>query len=583
MATLPLVRTVAAPTHRTDLFLLLLLVGLMLGALVLEKQRILEQQAQLLNQHLVEVNKQLDRLLFFPKVLASDPRFIAVLQNNTAAAQAQANVLLEEMTHSSGAAVIYIMNPQGETIAAGNWRGEDTFVGENYSFRPYFRDAIRGQQATYYAVGATTGQPGFFIANPIFHADALLGVIVVKIHLESLQDSWGRLEYDIALFDDLDVAILSSRDDFLYVPFGDLPEATLAKITAEKRYQLRQAAEFVRHDTHRLTFVNGQRRGYLSVSQPTAPVPWRIRLFYPMHRYWQHVALYAAVLMGVTLLMYLLLRLFRQQRFIAQVERHHAQELEAKVAERTTQLRSAQQQLIIQSNYAMLGKMSAAINHEINQPLTSLRFNLASLRQLLEQQPVPHDMVNQIAVESDLTTKRISRVMETLRSVSKTANTDFDRIDLEALIQDTFNAVRRERPNVSRCLRTEVNVNGIHVRGNFVLLQQAILNLLANGFDAVMACDAPCIILSVDTAAHHAIVSVTDNGVGVSRTMTTRLFDEYATGKSGKKGLGLGLALSNQIAIDHGGRLTYASVDSGGSRFSIELPLEHVLKEESGE
>lgn len=557
----------------TDAFLVILLVLAFLASLSLEKWRILDQQTHFLNQHVTEVNKQLDRLLFFPRVLASDPRFISVLQNSSDEIRHHANTLLEEITQISGAAFVFIMDPEGNTVASGNWQSPDSFIGKNYGFRPYFRQAIEGNQATYYAVGATTGQPGFFIANPILKDSQPLGVIVVKIHLESLQDSWGRLDYDIALFDELDVAILSSRPDFLYVPFSDIPGVMLERIEREKRYDLSESAQFLKKGGNKVVFNDGERTTYLTVNQATGTEPWRIRLFYPQSRYWLNIGLFTAVLCGVFLLIFLVLRLFRQQKFIAQVERNHALELEAKVAQRTTQLQSAQQQLILQSNYAMLGKMSAAINHEINQPLTSLRFNLASLRQLLDQQPLQLGLVNQIATESDLTTKRISRVMETLRSISKTANTDFSTVDLNELLRDTVSTVRRERPNISQYLSVETIDQPISAKGNFVLLQQAILNLLSNGFDAVIKTVAPKILLGLKLNDHSATISVTDNGDGVSPQMTSCLFEEYATGKSGKKGLGLGLALSNQIAIDHNGRLAYDPVASGGSRFSIEIPL----------
>ena len=550
------------------------LAALSVASLKLERWRILDRQSGLLDQHLVEVNKQLDRLLFFPKVLASDPRFIAVLQEDSTLATSRANQLLEEATLNSGAAFIFIMDPSGDTVASGNWRAVDSFVGRNYNFRPYFREAIQGRQATYYAVGATTGQPGFFIANPIRHEGEILGVIVVKIHLESLQDSWGRLQYDIALFDELNVAILSNRSEFLYAPMGAIDKNIMERIRQEKRYTLKTDALFENRSENSVRFRNSESRAdFLTVSRPAGPEPWRVMLFYPETRYWQTASLYVLFLGGIALLIYLLLRLFRQQQFIAEVERSHAQELEARVQERTLQLHSAQQKLIIQSNYAMLGRMSAAINHEINQPLTSLRFNLASLRQLLEQQPLQLEMANQIATESDLTTKRISRVMETLRSVSRTASTDFDTVNLDDLITDTMATVRRERPNMSRCLQTAVLSDGLQVRGNFVLLQQAILNLLANGFDAVMHREDPGMTLELEAGDGVALISVSDNGEGVSSNMTTRLFEEFATGKSGKKGLGLGLALSNQIAMDHGGRLAYAPLQSGGSRFSMEIPM----------
>ncbi len=546
---------------------------LTLASMWFEKWRILQQQTRVLNLHVTEVNKQLERLLFFPRVLSTDPRFVSVFKSSDKSVIQQANALLERIRKLSGAAFVFIMDDKGFTLASSNANQPNSFIGRNYGFRPYFRKAISGKQATYYAVGATTSQPGYFIANPILDGSSVLGVIVVKIHLDSLEDSWNRLDYDIAVFDDFDVTILSNREDFLYVPYSTISAEQFSLIAEEKRYSLNRQADFVESDANEVEFSSGRNHGFLSVSQNVGPEPWKIRLLYPKSKYWSHILLYMTASLALMLIWYLLLRIFRQQKIIADVERRHAQQLEAKVAERTEQLKSAQQQLIIQSNYTMLGKMSAAINHEINQPLASLRFNLASLRQLLDQKPLQFDMVRQVATESDLTTKRISRVLETLRSVGKTTKAQFETVNLAKLLEDTVKIVRRERPNTSEYLYVRELDSEITVRGDYILLQQALLNLLSNAFDAVFQAELPEVILGLQYSEFAAQIFVSDNGAGVSQTMTSKIFDEYSTSKRGSQGLGLGLALSSQIAVDHGGRLRYDPEMPRGSRFTLELPL----------
>lgn len=548
-------------------------IALMIGSLYFEKWRLLDQLNVALDQHVVEVNKQLERLLFLPKVLATDPRFSEFLNAEIEADIYRWNVLLEQIKQKSNAAYVFILDVKGLAVASSNWGEMSSFVGEDYSFRPYFRTAIEGQLTTYFAVGATTGQSGYFIANPIRRNGVVLGVIVVKIHLDSLEDSWDRLNYDIALFDEMDVAIMSNRDDFLYVPFGQLSEKNRQQIALEKRYPLQLEAEFSASRDSVVVLSNRQSVGFFSVSKDIAAEPWKARLFYSRSAYWDRAYIYLATLSLVFLIIILLARVFRQQKLIADVGREHARQLVRKVAERSRQLESTQQKLIVQSNYALLGKMSAAINHEINQPLTSLRFNLASLRQLLDEDRLRIDFVRQVAVESDLTTKRIGRVMETLRSVSKTSNTEFEPVDLNNLVIDSEQIVKRERPNTSRCLQVKGSDNVIMVNGNFILLQQAVLNLLSNAFDAILEQEQAQVLMALECRDKKAIIYVEDNGVGVSKHMTSRLFDEYTSSKSGASGLGLGLSLSSQIAIDHGGRLRYDPAPITGSRFSIELPL----------
>lgn len=546
---------------------------LVIASLYFEKSRLLDQLNVALNQHVIEVNKQLERLLFLPRVLATDPRFSELLAAHNNAEIYRWNVLLEQIKQKSNAAYVFILDGEGLAVASSNWGEMKSFVGEDYSFRPYFRTAREGQLTTYFAVGATTGQSGYFIANPIRREGVVLGVIVVKIHLDSLEDSWDRLNYDIALFDEMDVAIMSNRDDFLYVPFGQLSEENRRQIELEKRYPLQNNMRFDESRDSVVVHTSRQNKGFFSASKDIAAEPWKARLFYSRSAYWSRVYIYLATLSLVFLIMLLLVRIFRQQRLIAEVGREHARQLVRKVAERSRQLESTQQKLIVQSNYALLGKMSAAINHEINQPLTSLRFNLASLRQLLDEDRLRIDLVRQVVVESDLTTKRIGRVMETLRSVSKTSSTDFEPVDLNTLMIDSEKIVRRERPNTSRCLQRRTSEGVVMVNGNFILLQQALLNLLSNAFDAILEEEQPHVFMALECSEKKALLYVEDNGVGVSKQMTSRLFDEYTSSKSGASGLGLGLSLSSQIAVDHGGRLRYDPLPATGSRFSIELPL----------
>lgn len=546
---------------------------LMIASLYFEKWRLLDQLNIALDQHVVEVNKQLERLLFLPRVLATDPRFSEFLNTESDSDIYRWNVLLEQIKQKSNAAYVFILDREGLAVASSNWGEISSFVGQDYSFRPYFRTAIEGQLTTYFAVGATTGKSGYFIANPIRRDGVVLGVIVVKIHLNSLEDSWDRLNYDIALFDEIDVAIMSNREDFLYVPFGELSEKRRHQISLEKRYPLHLNAEFSGSRDSVVVLSSKQSVGFFSVSKDIAAEPWKARLFYSRSAYWNRVYIYLATLSLVFVIIVLMTRVFRQQKLIADVGREHARQLVRKVAERSRQLESTQQKLIVQSNYALLGKMSAAINHEINQPLTSLRFNLASLRQLLDEDRLRIDIVRQVAVESDLTTKRISRVMETLRSVSKTSSTEFEPVDLNDLIVDSEKIVKRERPNTSRCLTIEQVDSRLMVSGNFILLQQAVLNLLSNAFDAILQQEQAKVFMALERRGDKALIYVEDNGVGVSKQMTSRLFDEYTSSKSGASGLGLGLALSSQIAIDHRGRLRYDPLLITGSRFSIELPL----------
>ena len=160
--------------------------------------------------------------------------------------------MLEQAQASSDADVVYLMDADGVTLAASNWNDRFSFVGADYGFRPYVRGAVSGEESTFYAVGATTGEPGYFVAVPV-HAGLLagrdrkrrstssstvIGVLAAKLSLDALVDLWQTQPYRSLVTDDLGVVILSTDASLLYTPTSELDAATRAALGAERRYDL---------------------------------------------------------------------------------------------------------------------------------------------------------------------------------------------------------------------------------------------------------------------------------------------------------------------------------------------------------
>ncbi|NMT03454.1 sensor histidine kinase, partial [Vibrio parahaemolyticus] len=90
------------------------------------------------------------------------------------------------------AADTYLIDQWGTTIAASNWRKERSFIGRNFAFRPYFKQAIVGKRSQYYALGSTSGKRGYYYSYPIVYAGGVLGVVVVKMDLSKIEDNWQQ-------------------------------------------------------------------------------------------------------------------------------------------------------------------------------------------------------------------------------------------------------------------------------------------------------------------------------------------------------------------------------------------------------
>ncbi len=524
---------------------------------------LLEQQAVGITVQLQELDRQLDNRAQLPSLLSTDPRILDALDSDNTEVIQVANQSLQAAQQTSGVAFIFLLNLQGITVAASNWSDPVSFVGEYYGFRPYFTESVAGRTGTFFAVGATTGIPGYFIAKPVGDPKQPKGVIVVKTGLDSLLNSWLELGVSSVVVDEFGVVILSTDERFLYAPTQTLDASAMQIIDTERRYVLNDANRFDTEDTHRWVWraPGGIVERYRSVTQHLTSESWRLHRLVPLSRIVATATAVMAALLACVVLLYLLWRSFRHQREQVERERHTAEQLERQVQARTAELESAQKDLIAQSNFAMLGRMSAAINHEINQPLASLRLNLAALRTMVESPDVNLTDVTDGVVDCDRTTKRISRVIQTLRSLTRKDTALFASYPLNRILNDVITTVNADRPLLSQCLRVTNTTEGLHIHCNETLLQQALLNLLYNAFDATLELEEPRVDIVVSTTLNAARpfvnIGVIDNGSGVAESVVDDLFVPFVTDTQRQGGLGLGLALARQIAEDHQGSLQY--------------------------
>jgi len=506
-------------------------------------------------------------------LLAEHPDIKAVLRAHVEEPIGVANKVLHQAQLDSNAEFIFLMDGTGTTIAASNYRDEVSFIGRNYSFRPYFTGALKKEETTFFAVGATTGIPGYFVANPVMHEGAVIGVVVVKFELAGLLDSWRVEPYRWVATDELGVVILSTTDELLYAPTRALSVEENAKIETQRNYTLTDTVVELRGNTALVKSALGESILLLQ-SQDAGVERWQLMLLLENSHLWRRALLYVLACIALLAIIGLFYRNLRAQQRLADSEKRYAMTLEQEVELRTEELRSAQESLISESNFAMLGRMSAAINHEINQPLASMRLNLATLRELTASQDVDIAEVRQIAIDTDRTTKRIGRVVTTLRNLTGSKRTVHSELSVSSMINDVVETVKRERPMMSACLSVTLSDEVQKLTGNEVLLQQALLNLLYNAFDAVIECPEPCVELGVAAVEGSVNFAVTDNGCGVSEAVADSLFKPFVTDETKKSGLGLGLTLVELISKDHGGKFGYRpATEHSGSVFTLSVPV----------
>ncbi|MDP4034220.1 MAG: cache domain-containing protein, partial [Pseudorhodobacter sp.] len=179
------------------------------------------------------VEAEIDRFRALPDVASEDARIRAALTDPQALDAA--NRYLETIAAHAGAAELFLINAEGQAIAASNWNRPGSFVGEVYSFRPYFQLAMERGHGQFYAIGVTTGVPGYFLSTRVSSGD-MTGVLVVKLDLRPLQTTWRTAGAQMALADADGVVFLSGREDWLYRPLAPLAPDALQRLTATRAY-----------------------------------------------------------------------------------------------------------------------------------------------------------------------------------------------------------------------------------------------------------------------------------------------------------------------------------------------------------
>ncbi|MFK7853255.1 MAG: ATP-binding protein [Granulosicoccus sp.] len=576
-------------SRRTSIGLALIavLLAIYAAAYVFELNKVKNTHMRSIAAHVVQFDRQIEQLSFIPKLLSGDTNIVNAIRLTTPEHVQLANLRLQKAQIDSGLDFAFLMNMEGITVASSNWGNAVSFVGKDYSFRPYFKNAARGMSSTYFAVGATTGVPGYFIAEPVSVNSIVMGVVVAKMALSAPVETWRGLDFETAILDEYGVAILASSNELLYRATRPLLASEIDELNNERRYPT---------DMLENSSISKTSEKYRKYSAHLQSEPWQYITLVAKHTYHLRAAYISAISFAFACIALLLFRTYRQQRHMVASEQRHSRELEGQVKRRTAELEKAQDALIAESNYAILGKMSAAINHEINQPLASLRLNLASLRKLVENPSGNVKDIEEIVVESDRTTKRIGLVIASLRNYTRKNRMRVESINVMNLIEEVASSIRIERPTMSKHLTLSGSLNKILIDGDRVLLQQALFNLLYNAIDSVIQNEHPIITLSLidpmpgpeilksydqeytlerikntDPSKCYVGISVKDNGDGVPLEILPSLFEPFSTNKDHQGGLGLGLTIANQIAESHKGMLIYSRV-TNGSRFTLLLP-----------
>lgn len=224
------------------------------------------------------------------------------------------------------------------------------------------------------------------------------------------------------------------------------------------------------------------------------------------------------------------------------------------------------------SRVSMLGELSGSLAHELNQPLSAILSNAQAAQRILLKGPAEPGQLKSILADIVENDRRAGEIIRHLRSMLRKEHVECCPLDMNGVVDDALRLVRSDMLSRDVAVEATLATDIAQVSGDRVQLQQVLLNLLVNAFDAMEKTRGPKLVkISTRPSAKGIVVAVEDRGVGVRASMLDHIFTPFETTK--ENGLGLGLTVCRTIVEAHGGRIWAEKATPSGARFCFEMPV----------
>ncbi len=543
---------------------------------------------------------------YLPQLLARNEDFIAVLEKSGDGGVLRAvNTELERIRRISGASDIYLMNAAGLTVAASNWRSEKTFIGRNFSYRPYFQAAMAGRPGRYFALGTTSGTRGYYFSYPLRQDGGIVGVIVVKIQVDHHENAWRARDQEVIVADRYGVIFLSSEAGWRFRTLAPLPDAARARLRATRRYGDEPLAP-LGFRGNGLLHAQGQTVIIAPPYARTRKTEFLVQKTDMPNAGWQVILLtntapaatLARVSLGavtVVLLSIVLAAMLLLQRRRRLAERIAMQEkaktlLEQRVRERTNELtetnrelirevrerrraekelRHTQATLVQAAKLAALGQMSAGLSHELNQPLAAIRSYADNARAFLARGRADTAKANLNGIAE--LTERMARIIRNLRTYAREETVELRPVDLRVALGKSLALLEQRIRNEGVDILQDLPGGSLMVIAGDVRLQQVFVNLIANALDALKDSPRKEIHITAEERGAEIVIAIRDTGCGMAEEQIGNVFDPFYSTKAVGQGMGLGLSITFGLVNQFGGQIAAANAPGGGAVFTLSL------------
>ena len=517
---------------------------------------------------------ELQRNSIVPRLLASDAELIGALNSNDYQRTSQR---LMSFVDEIGAAAILLLDSDGLVVAAT----DRNRLGETQRNLPHFREAARASQTVFTTHKHDMDVYDFAYSRKILSNNKPLGVIVVEVDLRKFQSAWAGISDAVIVAAAGGQILLATENSWVGLPEQEALALRSAPSAIDRAIQATQDWTVLSADA----YMQGK-----AVMRQELRVPfrgWNMVLFTTYGGIRQRVnAVLALEIMGFSIFLalafYQLSRQTLTRALFFQQESVDLRQLNIRLQREISErkkveknLEVAEQTLAQSSKLAALGEMSAAVSHELNQPLAAMKTYLAGAKLLLQRKRLEEALSSFQRIDDLI--GRMSAITRQLKSYARKGGEELVPVDVRMAVNGALEIMEPQLKSRQISLSKTMPSAPVMILGDQLRLEQVVVNLLRNALDAISAVPTPeieLLLLGGETAS----LTVRDNGEGISDL--DDLFEPFFTTKKPGDGVGLGLAISSGIITDLGGRLVARNSETTGAVFEVTLPILNTDKSE---
>lgn len=510
---------------------------------------------------------ELRRNAIVPQLLSRDPALIGALDSSDYSTTTQRLISFKD---EIGVASLQLLDRDGRIVAATDREK----LGTQMRNAPFFVEAQRSDATIFSTIPREAGGYQFLYSRRIESGTNFMGVIMVEVDLRKFERAWAGISDAVIVTDSNGTVVLATEGRWR----GLTEEEALSRETPQSAIEraIRATADWTALPPD--AYVLGE--GVMRMETRIPFRGWRMASFTTYASVREKVnGVLALEIMGFAILLSLVFYgLSRRTAFrMALFQRESAElralntRLQREISERERvqeTLAVTEQTLAQSSKLAALGEMSAAVSHELNQPLAAMKTYLAGARLLLNRNRPDEALAAFKRIDGLI--ERMGAITRQLKSYARKGSDKLSPVNLNDALASSLSMMepqlRQRQVRITQVLPNEP----VYVLADRVRIEQVMINLLRNAIDATKSVTDPEIEILL-AKGETARFSVRDNGHGIEDP--EQLFEPFYTTKDPGEGVGLGLAISSGIVGDLGGRLTARNGQAGGAVFDVQLPI----------